>query len=94
MTFDDDFAEVPFLTGVRRVTLRSLGIEWPPPERLEIMGFGFQRVSMSEISDEARASMSHVARGAAYESETHPPADSIFRNADSITASQEKSHGT
>lgn len=85
MTFDDDFVQVPFLTGIRNITLRSLGIEWPPPERLEIMGFGFQRISMSEISDQARTSMTNVSRGAAYNSEAHPPVDSIFRSDVSIS---------
>ena len=78
MTFDDDFVQVDTLAGARRYTLKSLGLEWPPPERIEVMGFGFQRASMSEIPDEARAGITCVCRGAAYESESNPPPDSIF----------------
>lgn len=85
MTFDDDFVQVPFLTGVRRISLRSLGLEWPPPERLEIHGFGFQRCSMSPITDVQRSQMSHVARGAAYESESHPPTDSVLGLSSTVT---------
>ena len=78
MTFDDDFVQIDTLAGTRRYALKLLGLDWPPPERIEIMGFGFQRTSMSEISDDARSTMTHVMRGAAYESESNPPPDSIF----------------
>lgn len=54
-------------------TLKSLGITWPPPSFIEIDNHGelpnllVKRVSCSEITDEQRAEMTHVARGALYE---------------------------
>lgn len=66
MTFDDDFLQIEFAIGPRRVLCRSAGVEWPPPERLNIMGFEFQRASYSQITDEQRAGIDHVCRGARY----------------------------
>lgn len=68
MTFDDDFIRI----GMIRPTLKSLGLEWPPPPFIEINNHGelpnrfFKRVRYSEITDEQRADMTHVARGAEY----------------------------
>lgn len=68
MTFDDDFLRI----GMVNATLKSLGIEWPPPPFIRINNHGelpdllVKRVSCSEISDEDRAQMTHVARGAEY----------------------------
>lgn len=67
MTFDDDFIVVEFDTGIkRRVTCKSAGIEWPPPERFDFQGGTLERVSFSKITDEDRAEMTHVCRGALY----------------------------
>lgn len=66
MTFDDDFLRVHFQTGVRTVTCKSIGVEWPPPDKLDILGFPFELVRRSEITDEERAEMTHVMRGAEY----------------------------
>jgi hypothetical protein len=67
MTFDDDFVQIDFGDGViRRARCLSNKIEWPPPQILDFGGFKFDRVSVSEITDEQRAGMSHVCRGAAY----------------------------
>jgi hypothetical protein len=66
MTFDDDFLVILTESGVRRLTCRSLAIEWPPPETINILSFIYRRQRMSEISDEARAQMTHVCRGAEY----------------------------
>lgn len=66
MTFQDDF--VVFLTegGRYHALLCNLSIEWPPPSRLELLGLEFVRARMSEITDEQRQRMTHVARGAEY----------------------------
>jgi hypothetical protein len=66
MTFDDDFIRVCFQTGQRNYVLKSLGLAWPPPELIDIAGFQFKRSSMSSITDEQRAGMTHVCRGAEY----------------------------
>lgn len=69
VTFDDDFLRIGMVTA----TLKSLGITWPPPPFIEINNNGelpnllLKRVSCSEITDEQRAKMKHVARGALYE---------------------------
>lgn len=66
MTFDDDFARVHFDNGSRDLVLKSLGVDWPPPEVLDIYGFKYRRSSMSDITDEARAKLDFVCRGAEY----------------------------
>lgn len=69
MTFDDDFV----LVGAIRATLKSLGLEWPPPpfmrinNHVDLPDFFVKRLRMSEITDEQRATMTHVCRGAEYE---------------------------
>lgn len=40
---------------------------------MSLYGFPFRRVSMSDISDEDRAAMTHVFRGAQYEAKQPPP---------------------
>ena len=68
MTFDDDFVRI----GMVNATLKSLGLEWPPPPFIEINNHGelsnllVKRVRMSEITDEQRAKMTRVSRGAEY----------------------------
>lgn len=68
MTYDDDFV----LIGMVQATLKSLDIEWPPPPFIEVNNHGelpnllLKRVRYSEITDEQRAGMTHVARGAEY----------------------------
>lgn len=66
MTFDDDFIQIKFQGGPRTARCKLNGIEWPPPEEFEFEGFRLRRVSMSRITDEERADMTHVMRGAAY----------------------------
>lgn len=69
MTFDDDFMRC----GLMDAPLKQLGLEWPPPAFLHIRNHGelpdlyLRRVSYSEITDEQRARMTHVCRGAQYE---------------------------
>ena len=66
MTYDDDFVRLEFSGGVRQSTCKFLGIDWPPPERLDIQGFIMVRHSMSEITDEQRSVLTRVMRGAVY----------------------------
>jgi hypothetical protein len=66
MTFDDDVIVVHFDAGVRRYTLKSLGLTWPPPEKIEFMGFPFVRTNYSALTDNERKAMTHVFRGAEY----------------------------
>lgn len=66
MTFDDDFLQVNFESGMKRLPCKKNNIDWPPPEKLEIEGFLYERVRMSEVSDESRSQMTHVCRGAEY----------------------------
>ena len=67
------------------LSCRKLGLEWPPPPRLFLAGnadppvrvatddddpaFILRRVSCSAITDEQRAGMTNVFRGAQYEYE-------------------------
>ena len=69
MTFDDDFVLVNFTGGKKRLRCTDLSIDWPPPEILDIGGFKFTRERYSQITDEERATMSHVCRGAEYNPE-------------------------
>jgi len=79
-TFPDDFVRLNLTIGTQHVRLVKVGLDWPPPERLFLGPAGELRVarpsdplenvlvrtSMSTISDEQRAGMRHVARGAEY----------------------------
>lgn len=68
MTFDDDFVRI----GMVNATLKSLGLEWPPPPFIEVNNHGelpnllLKRTRLSELTDDERAGMTHVARGAEY----------------------------
>jgi hypothetical protein len=68
MTFDDDFVRI----GMVNATLKSLGLDWPPPPFIEVNNHGelpnlfLKRVRLSEITDEQRSGMTRVARGAEY----------------------------
>lgn len=87
MTFDDDSVRLNFVVGPVVIPCTKLGLEWPPPERLYISDeadireatndddprYVMRRVSYSQISDEDRAEMTHVFRGAEYEYETDTP---------------------
>lgn len=66
MTYDDDHIQLETFSGRRRVTCKAAGIAWPPPETVEIGGSSWNRESYSQITDEQRAELTFVARGALY----------------------------
>lgn len=67
MTFDDDFLWVELAAGRHRhIACKAAGVSWPPPERVNLYGFWYQRERYSQITDEQREKMTHVARGARY----------------------------
>ena len=67
MTFDDDMLRLNFDGGSKMISLAKLGLEWPPPETIDVLGFTMHRISYSAITDEQREGMTHVFRGAEYE---------------------------
>jgi hypothetical protein len=67
MTFDNDMIKIETLSGPRYYKVKDVGLEWPPPEKIDFLGFPFQRVSISLLTDEQRANLSFVLRGAHYE---------------------------
>lgn len=66
MTFDDDTIILVFTGGKRYHSVKKLNLSWPPPEHVEYYGFRMRRSRMSEITDEQRRGMTHVARCAEY----------------------------
>ena len=66
MTFDDDLVHLVFDGGTKRVTCKSLGLDWPPPQEINVAGFVLVLNRRSEITDGDRAAMTHVYRGAEY----------------------------
>ena len=66
MTYDDDHVVLEFEGGTKRYALKMLGLEWPPPEKIEIFGFKMIQTRRSTITDEDRVGMKHVCRGAEY----------------------------
>lgn len=73
MTFDDDFLLFQTPTGPQKLRCTQLGIQWPPPATLRLRGFeppfsdiDFRLLRMSAITDQQRAGMTHVCRGAEY----------------------------
>lgn len=66
MTFDDDFLQFEFPGGTKRVALKTLGLDWPPPEQIDFMGFPMRRDTYSQITDEQRTELTMVMRGARY----------------------------
>lgn len=73
MTFEDDFLLFQMPSGPHKVLCHQLGIQWPPPTTLRLRGFeppfsdlDFRMLRMSTITDQQRANMTHVCRGAEY----------------------------
>lgn len=69
MTFEDDFIKLDTFGGPKLLRCLPNNIAWPPPEKLELLGFKWKRVSMSAITDAQREKMTHVMRGALYQAE-------------------------
>lgn len=67
MTYDDDHLHLVTPDGVRRFPCKANGIDWPPPEEFRFGSVLYARKSYSSITDEQRADMTHVCRGALYE---------------------------
>lgn len=67
MTFDDDFIQLLVEgVGVVRFPCAPAGIDWPPPPNIVFNDRMYKLVRHSAITDEQRAEMTHVARGAEY----------------------------
>jgi len=66
MTFDDDYIRLVFDHGVKNVSCKAVGIEWPPPLTLDVGGFIMVRSRYSSLTDEQREGMTHICRGAEY----------------------------
>lgn len=67
MTYDDDMLQFDLDGRTVRLPLKQVGLDWPPPENVEIHGVKLKRVQLSRITDEQRSTMSNVIRGALYE---------------------------
>lgn len=66
MVEDSDFMQFEVHGDVvARLLCCTHGVDWPPPEYLEIGDVTFKRISMSEVPD-ADAMLLNVARGARY----------------------------
>jgi hypothetical protein len=82
MTFDDDYIQLRLSSGPLRIACKEVGIDWPPPERIAIVGGPlsvpiFRRVSFSQLTDDERQGLTHVCRGAEYVH--HPGADARLK---------------
>lgn len=73
MNWADDFLIFQLPAGQKRVLLKELGLQWPPPRTLRLRGFepphtdvDFRLLTMSSITDAERANMTHICRGAQY----------------------------
>jgi hypothetical protein len=66
VTFDDDMAFLMFAGGRKIVSLKKLGLTWPPPAEFYFLGFKLKLTRHSELTDEQRESMTHVCRCAEY----------------------------
>ena len=66
MTFNDDFCRIQFMNGTKDYFCETLGLDWPPPELINIHGFDMKRLKLSAITDEQREGMTNVIRGALY----------------------------
>lgn len=71
-TYPDDHVVFETPAGLKRYPLQDLELEWPPPPVLvDESGYydgvlAWMKVFQSEISEEQRAHMTHVARWALY----------------------------
>lgn len=71
MTFDDDYVRLLTPFGHKTIPLLQLGLQWPPPEEISVHGASFKRLRLSQITDDQRAELTRVARGAEYQLVQH-----------------------
>jgi hypothetical protein len=79
MTFDDDYIQYAVDGNVRRHPCKLVRLDWPPAETLNMrfltwdgndahdITYSLKRLRFSSITDDERAQMTHVCRGAEYE---------------------------
>lgn len=67
MTLEFDFCHLNFPGGSRDILCKDLGVEWPPPDELDFLGFKFKLIRRSQLTDEQAAECSFIARGAEYD---------------------------
>ncbi len=91
MTFDDDYVQIGD-PPLARYFCKANGIEWPPPKKIETAHGVYVQVSLSQITDEQRAGMTHVARGALYEPE-EVQANEVTTHGNSYTSKPEHERG-
>lgn len=77
MTFDDDFIQLEFRGGTKRILCSAAGIQWPPPPELDVDGFRMRLESMSRITDEQRSGLTRLCRGAVYVVHENQPVESF-----------------
>jgi len=76
MTYEDDYCQFDFgELGIKRITCKDVGVDWPPPTCISVQimdgkklmrTIDFECINHSQITDEQRAGMTHVCRGAEY----------------------------
>ncbi len=66
-TFNDDMIRVEMEGGTKMFRCKDLGIDWPPPEEIDIYGFTFVKVGQSQLTDKMMETITKVIRGAQYE---------------------------
>lgn len=66
MTFDDDEIHLQFSQGTRVVKCLHMGLDWPPPKRISVFGFGMRLLRCSSMTDAQRASKPNMVRSAEY----------------------------
>ena len=66
MTFDNDVIRLIFDGNSKLLMCKSIGLEWPPPERITFLTFEMKRIRMSTLTDEQRAECEFICRGAEY----------------------------
>lgn len=67
MNHENDICKIEFQNGTRIYKCSELQIDWPPPEELCFLGFSFELVAYSAITDEQIKTMHNVSRGALYQ---------------------------
>jgi len=65
-TRDDDFVRLEMQGKDMNIPCKKLGLDWPPPEEIDVYSFTFVKVRQSQFTDEQMETMTHVMRGALY----------------------------